>query len=363
LSLTSFPAKVGMSIVAAEVAFPDLMHASAALGGAATAGDGSAASAWRGGYESHEWKAVTPDPHALRFAPERFVDGAARATLLAYHVDPEGEWVALVGGVIGAMAASIADGRLAPEPEVMPSQHRRRVVAMRIDGYGAEEIDAFRAELQAGGVFLLTVRDRGGSDDMMLAVNTARVAAHNRVTDEMRALELAAIAGASGRPDRLTLVDGNVGPHLTAEARHGWPMVGVIKRHHMMPLPSEAQQCVLSLRGGQRSPAFVIEPPDGSGRAPMVSWYLRIGKASSDALAGVIRCEASRPFVEAASGGDVSAWVDGLSLQLRAMRAVRGSYSREDCSLHPVLMIEDRLHSKAGAMELIRSRLSRDLGL
>lgn len=300
----------------------------------------------------------------------RFVDGAARISLLAQHVDPQGNKIALVGGVIGAMAARVEGQRLRVESEACPSLHRRPVIAFAAAGYDPSDIERVRADLFRGGVFLLEVKPRsrngrnGNGKSRAFALETARVAAHTRIVGEMRALELVAAAGADDAPGEITVVDGNLSTHMTNADRHYWPLLGVIKRHRIMPLSGSHLQCVESLRVGERTPAFVIESHGENGRCDLVSWYVKIRPDYGVPLRGTIRIEVPLPWLEESiPEAERTTWYDGVSRTIVGLRAVRSGYSREDCSIQPIVMIEDRLHAVAGPMDVIATQLRASLGL
>lgn len=354
----------GFKAVTSQTPFADLLDVSRALGFDAQVDEGERATSWNTRYEvDGEWRARRFK--ASHHVPplERFVDGAARISLLAHAVSPRGEWLAVVGGMIGAMACRIENERLVTEPEVESDQHAFRAIALPVDEYDDLVIRDFNNELAERGIYLLPVRPRRRGQGHILELNEARVASHTRLTTEMQRLERLAAAGPTGEPDLLTVVDGKLSAQLTDRDRAEWPMVGVVKRHGFVPLASSQQVCLLGLRVGERTPAFLIEPADASVRPSVVSWYAKIAGDQGTALNGTVRVEVSRDYLEQVVAADQrSDWIDGVSQELLVHRAIRPGYSREDCSLDPIVMLEDRLHAMFGRSDYIQVQLRKDLG-
>lgn len=361
--LTTYFSDRNFRPVTAETPFADLLNRSAAFGNGGDVVRPEDRPNWDLAIETDSWAPRDLTPSDLVAEPARYVDGAARATLLGWGLEQDGGFAVLVGGVIGAMAGRIENRQIVPEPELVPGQHGMLAVGMAHSGFPAADIEELRHALEAGGIEFLDTSLGEMPLDQLGGIEKARVAAHSQVTGAMNKLERLAIGGPEGSPPCFTIVDGNLGSHTTDDQRQVWPFAGVVKRHHMTELPDRVALCALKLRVGQRTPLMEIKSP-GNNRPPMLTWYLKIRGDYGTAMNGVIRVEAPTHYVHDAYG-DVRAteWADSLSRRLLEARATRGTYSREDCSLQPVLLIEDRLHAKAGDMETIRHRLTRLLGL
>lgn len=355
----------GFKAVTSQAPFADLLEASLSLGFDARGGDEERVTSWRTDYEvDGEWSARRFRATDLVPPLARFVDGAARVTLLAHAVSPRGEWVAMVGGKIGAMACRIENGRLVTEPEVEIGQHARKAIAFVVDDFEASAVRDFANALQERDIHILPVRPRRKGGGHILELNEARVASHTRLTTEMQRLERVAAEGPEGEPPMLTVVDGKLSAQLTDRDRAEWPLIGVVKRHAFVPLSSSQQVCLLGLRVGERTPAFLIESVDRNARPAIVSWYVKIAGDQGSALNGTIRVEVAQDYLEQiTTAGERSDWIDGVSQELLIHRAIRPGYNREDCSLEPIVMLEDRLHAMFGRADYIQLQLRKELGL
>ena len=352
-----FFSRHGFNRIDAELSTPDLVHQSEALG-LGRAGSGAEDVRWDPTVEVEgDWAPIPLGPRYLDVS-HRFVDGIARATLMMWGKSPTGEAIAVVGGVVGAMALRADSGRAEVEPERVPHQWHRAVIAFNPASYGEDELVELDHRLADNGIHRLPVRPDPTADGLF-RLEISRIQAHSRVTQEMRSLEATALAGSS-RPEP-TIVDGSVGIHLGTHDRWTWPVVGVIKQHSQFPLSPTHEFMVVRLPEGHRSPMFRISPDATGTRPAMLSWYLRLSGRQASGMSGVVRIELPEPGVNHMDWVERARHANELSARLIRLRAARASYSRVSCSLDPVLRIEDRLHAMAGGIKAVKARIENAL--
>jgi hypothetical protein len=112
-------------------------------------------------------------------------------------------------------------------------------------------------------------------------------------------------------------------------------VVGVVKSHQTLYAQGEALEVIFSLRIGERSSVFQVEP---GRRAGVMSWYLRVrDPRGRDALFGLVRVEVAEPPAGgmgiAARANDVSRWVlaEASPLSLPDSRWDTMMYGVRDC--------------------------------
>lgn len=287
----------------------------------------------------------------------RFVDGITRASMLSWAQHRGIGAVAVVGGVIGAMAARTCKGRFVAEDPAVPRLWGRRVVAFDATPFTRQDLVALDQQLARRGIERLEVsahRPAAG----LFTLELSRIKAHTRITDEMKRLERAAIGRHGMPPTSWTVLDGPLAHHVNAQARWNWPLLGVIKRHSHFGLPAEKEFLLHVLPFGCRTPVFGVAPDRSGARPPMYSWYLRLQPGHENTILGVVRVEVTVP---ALGERDLSVMADRLSATLLRLRSTDSGYSRTDCSLNPIIHLERRLHAKAGGIDRIRHGLRRDL--
>lgn len=288
----------------------------------------------------------------------RLVDGSAQLSLLAWVRHGPG-LAAVVGGTTGAMAGQIVSRRLHTEPPVLPGQHCRVVVGVCHHDADDAALEELIDDLRAAGVPLFT-RSLGAPADgeHLSALHQVQSGARSAALQQMRQQEVAAVQGADAPLRTVTIVDGPLRAHIRDESRRSWPLIGVVKRHKRRSLPMEVVNCILRLDVGERTPAMIIDPES----FPRVTWYLKLAPDFGLPLKGVVRVEATSEFVRAsASEAGPAEWINAISAQIVDMRTLRGDYARRDCSLEPIVVLEDRLKALAG--HSVESHMRRLLGL
>lgn len=245
--------------------------------------------------------------------PVLFVDGVQR-------IDAE-LWVEVDEGSVRGHAASWAAGavRCAPgEPaEVVAAEVRRGVlspapglapVATRAGTYGAVPVDP---EAEAG---------------LAKALHYQRSALEAEVT------------AAVGDGSHLLVADGRLRAGLEQTGA-----VGYVKAHHRAYLEPEEARVVAALGTGERTPLFLLH-----GRAPRLSWYLRLGGPRAHAWAGVVRLEVdgTTPSADAVEVADL----------VTALVPRYGSEAHKDGrapqNLYPIAGLERHLRHLLGDRDL-----------
>jgi hypothetical protein len=297
-------------------------------------------------------------------APEfkRYVDGSAHLIPLAWGRDGEG-FAAVVAGTTGALAGLVTPLRtLRTEPAAEWDHSARLVVGLSHYGMEASVIEALRAEfLTAANIHLFTRQiSEPAADNFFPGITSAQHAARSAALESMHAQERISVAGIDGAPTLMTCCDGPLSSHLLGESdRRKWPLVGVVKKHSRLTIPSEVSQCVIRLPVGHRSPAMKFTRNGVS----IVTWYLRLASDfGRTGLYGIIRAEVSEEYLQIAAEGNQTQWISDISARLYEARAYRPGYRREHCSLQPILLVEDRLHAHAGGEGVIWN-LRKMLGL
>ena len=113
----------------------------------------------------------------------------------------------------------------------------------------------------------------------------------------------------------------------------------MIKRHNRRYLPRDQQLLLYDLQVCERTPAFVLRPPQ---RLATLTWYLKINdEPGLTPDSGYVRIEVSFDwFSRMGLGWD---FPDRLSRAVFEYRCRQRSYSRAAVSLHPIVRAEESL--------------------
>jgi hypothetical protein len=315
-----------------------------------------------GDWEPVDTAGVETDPSEV---PQRFVDGSNVHETVAWLREPNmGYPVPVVMAELGGIAVA-ADGRdLRREFAIV-----ERAVAMAVDAFPWDEVEAFTAALLTEGWRLLPAR-RPTSDDEADAdpevsppppaydFERSREQARVAVLHEMAALEEVAWGHQPGVP---TLLDGRLGRLDGCNlGRHD--VVGVIKRQTADYLHPRGWQTFYQLAPGQRTPAFVVP----SKHLDVLTWYLKLAGADGEMPNwGVVRVEVPCEQFDARGGpgGGGFAYVDRLSAALVGMRCRGGAYARGPVSLDPIVRAEQSLKSLFTAVPTLARHFYRLAGI
>ena len=291
-------------------------------------------------YEGRDWAPIDVEGANVDWdeAPRRFVDGCHVGHTIAWLQDAEGHPIPLMLSEIGGVCVE-RDGReLRRAFEVV-----ERVVAMIVDPFPWDEVEAFAIALAGSGFRLLPTsaprREDGTGWAASYDFEAMRKKTQNRSNYEMQVLEEVALCQHTEIP---SLVDGPLEPRINSdEGLQRCSIVGVIKQQRKGYLHAQGWKAFYRLEPGQRTPAFLIATKS----VPVVSWYLKLDGAHG-ALPnwGVVRVEIPRVYFEEGGGKDFTL-VDRLSNALIQMRCRLGSYSRGPVSLTPIVRAEEALRS------------------
>jgi hypothetical protein len=291
-------------------------------------------------YEGRDWAPIGVERAGVDWdeAPRRFVDGCHVGHTVAWLQDPDGHPIPLMLSEIGGVCVE-RDGReLRRAFEVV-----ERVVAMIVDPFPWDEVEAFAVALAETGFRLLPTsaprREGGAGWAASYDFEAMRKKTQNRSNYEMQILEEVALCQHAQVP---TLVDGPLEPRINSDERlQRCPVVGVVKQQRKSYLDARGWRAFYRLEPGQRTPAFLISTKS----VPVVSWYLKLDGAHG-ALPnwGVVRVEIPRVYFEEGAGKDF-ALLDRLSNALIQMRCRLGSYARGPVSLTPIVRAEEVLRS------------------
>ena len=291
-------------------------------------------------YEGRDWRPIGVEGAGVDWdeAPRRFVDGCHVGHTIAWLQGPEGHPIPLMLSEIGGVCVE-RDGR-----ELRRAfQVVERVVAMIVDPFPWDEVEAFAVALADSGFRLLPTGAPRGEDGRGWAASydfeAMRKKTQNRSNYEMQVLEEVALCQHAEVP---SLVDGPLEPRINSDERlQRCPILGVVKQQRTGYLHGPGWKAYYRLEPGQRTPAFLIETKG----VPVVSWYLKLDGAHG-ALPnwGVVRVEIPKVFFEERAGKDF-ALIDRLSEALLQMRCRLGSYARGPVSLAPIVRAEEALRS------------------
>ena len=138
-------------------------------------------------------------------------------------------------------------------------------------------------------------------------------------------------------PERLVVLDGR----LSFVRDAAGPVVGAIKSHHRMYLPTAQARAVVELGVGQRTPLFAI----GEDR---LSWYQRLPNAGERGWAGILRGELPR----AIGVGEARRLADRAAAELPRFAGRPHRDPRAPQNLAPVAGLEQRLRQRMGDRRL-----------
>jgi hypothetical protein len=270
--------------------------------------------------------------------PVRFIDGSDRGRTVAWLRAPGGYPVPIRLGEIGAVAVRTDDGRCRRECADV-----ERIVAMVVDPFPWDEIEAFATALPAHGLRLLPAMAPGGAPSHDF--EEMRKAAQNRTMTEMGALEEAILARTEAVP---TIVDGRLEPRAGG-LMPGVPVAGVIKTHRLNYLHAAGLRTLYDLEPGQRTPIFAL-PEE---KLPVASWFVRLtGANRSMPTWGTVRVEV--PLALLRGYPDTVTrflYVNRLSRLLCDYRSHSSTYARAAVSLEPIVRAEELLKALFTAPE------------
>lgn len=291
-------------------------------------------------YEGRDWVPIDVEGAGVDWdeAPRRFVDGCHVGHTIAWLQDPDGHPIPLMLSEIGGVCME-REGR-----DLRRAFHAvERVVAMIVDPFAWDEVEAFSIALAEAGFRLLPTLAPRSEDGAGWAASfdfeAMRKKTQNRSNYEMQVLEEIALCRHAQVP---SLVDGPLEPRINSDDRlQRCPVVGVIKQQRKGYLDARGWRAFYRLEPGRRTPAFVIRTKG----VPVVSWYLKL-EGAHGALPnwGVVRVEIPLVYFEQAAGKDFALF-DRLSNALLQMRCRLGSYARGPVSLMPIVRAEESLRS------------------
>lgn len=157
-----------------------------------------------------------------------------------------------------------------------------------------------------------------------------------RVGQFRQELELS-LAERMSHPDRLVVLDGRLSFLRDAAG----PVVGAIKSHHRMYLPSEEARTVIALGVGQRTPLFAI----GEDR---LSWYQRLPGAGCAGWAGILRGEVARSVGTA----EAQRLADRATAELPRFAGRPHRDPRAPQNLSPIAGLESHMRRRMGDRRL-----------
>ncbi len=262
--------------------------------------------------------------------PVRFVDGSDRGRTIAWLRAPGGYPVPVRLGEIGAVAVRTDDGHCRRECAEV-----ERVVAMVIDPFPWDEVEAFATALPAHGLRLLPAAAPGGKPSHDF--EEMRKAGQNRTMTEMGALEEAVLARTEAMP---TIVDGRLEPRAGGLSP-GVPVAGVIKTHRLNYLHPAGLRTLYDLEPGERTPIFAL-PQE---KFPVASWFVRLAGANRAMPTwGTVRVEVPLAWLDGFPDSVARYhYVTCLSRLLCDYRSRSSTYARAAVSLEPIVRAEDLL--------------------
>nr|WP_190255348.1 hypothetical protein [Dactylosporangium sucinum] len=164
------------------------------------------------------------------------------------------------------------------------------------------------------------------------------------VQRHMRALEVG-VSNEERTDGDLLIVDGPL-----QERAHLPRTLGYIKTHQKEYLKSELTAVVTALRGGQRSPVFVLGTS-----WHRFSWYLRLPGPAGSPWTGLVRAECSADLAPA----DAVALADLSTVTLPRFASTAYKDPRAPQNLIPIAGLERKLRSMLGDARLLHRALSR----
>ncbi|GAA3457199.1 hypothetical protein [Dactylosporangium matsuzakiense] len=268
------------------------------------------------------WRAIDPPAGLAPPGSVLIVDGVQRIDARVWITDDEGT-------THPGVAASYAAGVVCCELE----RGSARVATTRIERglfTPAENL----AAVGAGNVRYPPRRiSRGEPKDLALGVQR-----------HMRALEVG-VSGEERTDGDLLIVDGPL-----QERAHLPRALGYIKTHRVEYLPTELTAVVTGLRGGQRTPVFVLGTS-----WHRFAWYLRLPGPAGAPWSGIVRAECSADLTPA--DAVALAHLSAVTLPRFASQAYKDP--RAPQNLVPIAGLERKLRAMLGDARLLHRALSR----
>lgn len=290
-------------------------------------------------------------PTAWPDRPRYFVDGKDVGETVHWLRSPQGYPIAVRLSEIGAVVVKVENGICHRKFEVV-----ERVVSLVTDFFPWDEVESLAAACLRHDLRLLPAR-RPPDEDQYFDSEVMRKAAQNRSNDEMGVLEEALLAQVQ---QERTVVDGRLEPRAGGLTGQIAPVAGVIKTHSKRYLHDQGMRVLLSLRPQQRTPLFALP----NARFPVVSWYLRLARSSTDTPGdGIIRIELPLRWFELMGWPQRQNYVAQLSKLFVEYRCREASYKRAAISLHPIVRSEELLGALFTPWTMLARRFYRMTGL
>lgn len=181
--------------------------------------------------------------------------------------------------------------------------------------------------------------------------HAVRARALARVALERERLERQLAATWCERESRWLWIDGGIAGNVALHAAA--PAFGVVKSHATLYGDDRAVRAVLTLREGERSPAFLV---GHHLRRAVASWYLRLHRASAhDPLFGLVRVEVA-PSAELQRGERAGPTIEAFSAHADRLSAAIL------LERHPVSLPDARWHTLAYGVHAVETYLKSLLG-
>ncbi|MEU7873868.1 hypothetical protein [Dactylosporangium sp. NPDC049140] len=268
------------------------------------------------------WRPIDPPPGLAPPATVLIVDGVQRIDARVWITDDEG---ATHPGIAASYAAGVVRCEL--------DRGAAQIATTRIERglfTPAENVPA----VVAGNIRYPSRRiSRGEPKDLALGVQR-----------HMRALEVG-VSGEERADGDLLIVDGPL-----QERAHLPRALGYIKTHRVEYLPAELTAVVTALRGGQRTPVFLLGTSWNR-----FAWYLRLPGPAGAPWSGIVRaeCSADLTYADAVALAHLSA----VTLPRFASQAYKDP--RAPQNLVPIAGLERKLRAMLGDPRLLHRALSR----
>lgn len=310
---------------------------------------------WSVEVDSENWTAIPVnqvtgwEQGSFSDSPVIFVDGKDVGRTIAWVRSPDGYPVPVRLAEIGGVAMRYANSELRRECSQVEI-----VLSLPVDPFPWQEIERLGAALQEMGIRLLPAV----STDQSAIYDYSRLSkvTDHRTRDEMLALEEIMLAQTQGMS---AVVDGRLEPHKAGFNRATSPVFGVIKTHYQTYLHPKGIRLLYELKGGQRTPTFVLQPAK---RLTVLSWYIRLTEGLGVTPDwGFIRVEISWEWYKAQNKN--TDFINRLSRVLYEYRHHDGSYDRAAVSLHPIVRAEESLGSLFPSLNTEIQRFYRQIGI
>jgi hypothetical protein len=268
------------------------------------------------------WRPVDPPPGVAPPGTVLIVDGVQRIDARVWITDD-------AGTTHPGVAASYAAGVVRCDLDLGAA----RVATVRIER-GLFTPAEHLPPIVAGSIRYPGIRiSRGDPKDLALGVQR-----------HMRALEVG-VSGEERTDGDLLIVDGPL-----QERAHLPRALGYIKTHRVEYLPAELTAVVTALRGGQRTPVFLLGTS-----WHRFAWYLRLPGPAGAPWSGIVRAECSADLTHAAAVA--LAHLSAVTLPRFASEAYKDP--RAPQNLVPIAGLERKLRAMLGDARLLHRALSR----